>query len=111
MIYSCACGQEKVFLIKRSKNRCRLWGVYPQRLGDRRAQSDATIGLAQQQYPAVAGDVAAVELRLDAAGLAGWKVKRGLGTLQQGPDAVFLIAETPGTISMKHEDGKSLRAL
>jgi hypothetical protein len=59
-----------------------------QRFGHCRAQSKLTIGLAEQQHAAVAGDIAAIELRLDPAAFTGCKTTRLLGTFCHGQSLV-----------------------
>ena len=58
------------------------------RMRYRLAQSEPAIGLLQQQYAAVTGDIATGESSFDPAAFTGWKVKRVLGTFCHGQSPV-----------------------
>jgi hypothetical protein len=58
------------------------------RMRYRLAQSEPAIRLLQQQYAAIASDIATCELGLDPAAFTGWKVKRLLRTFCHGQSPV-----------------------
>src|SRR3989337_1849456 len=62
----------------------RLAARIVQDAGHRRAQSQALVGLLQQQYAAVAGDRTTVEIGLNFAPSSHWKLERRLRTVCHG---------------------------